>query len=139
MYNWNRSGTECDCMFYCSDDFNDPRERKTLEDLDYFIVTKFGASIVHENIPLQKDAKNIRFDEDYKINSIVDGNPIMDLMEGTAKTSYKTEYPLIVSKPQLDDINKNLRELFPKQAKDKMIKPVRNIRDNLFELRIGQW
>lgn len=141
MYNWNKKGTECDCMFYCSDDFMDPAERKTLEDMDYFIVTKFGQYIIRENITPQKAAKNMRFYDDYQIHSIVEGNPAMnELMPGSAKTSYKNSYDLTVNRQQLNNINQSLREQFRKiMNDDKKIAPVKKLGNGKYEIKIGQW
>lgn len=139
MYNWNKSGTECDCMFYCSDDFMDPVERKTLEDMDYFIVTKFGQYIIKENITPQKAAKNMRFYDDYQINSIVDGNPALNrLMPGSQKTSYKRDYPLVVDRKQLNNINQSLRDQFHKLMDDKKI-DAKKVAPGKYEVRVGQW
>lgn len=122
FYDWNFNGTECTASFVCSDDYSNPLENHTKEDMEEYVISKFGANII-------KDLSSAKEDKNLAGNNTPINNPLLDRYK---RDTYKSYYDLLVSKDELH------------QQAGSGIKPFKVIPNLSYKpddyiVRIGQW
>lgn len=141
FYNWSADNNECTATFWCNDSYADPALRKTKEDLNQMIVSKFGNNIISEYLPTPKafDPRNQRLGTPLK-------NPLLKINQQQKSDNYKEYYDLELTKPQLQEINRSLMHLAYKQGgqykqlreSENRIRPDR-IKGDTNIVRVGTW
>lgn len=139
---WNETGTECTGIFTCSFGvhFPDTRLNKTKEDLERYVNDKFGNNIIKESVSIPKE----KFDLSQKVaGNIVETNEALNLLPNSSdKTAYKEDYNLVLTKQDLENINRDMRRY--KKARHTTVKPFKIIRNSSYEkdkvmLKMGKW
>jgi hypothetical protein len=142
FFNWNSTGDECTAVFMCTSGINAPdiSLNHTQEDLEEYVIKKFGGNIIKENVPVPNKVMNLK--DNHIVATTVDTNPALKLLEPSERTSYKDYYDLVVSKNDLQEMNRTLH-LF-KNSHTCRILPFKVKQTSSFEadpiiLRIGKW
>lgn len=138
FYDWDPTGSECTAVFRCSDNFIDRRQNHTKEDLEEYVIKKFGANIILDNMANSKLNSIFDVKKNLLINTVVENNPALKLLPTSKRTSYKSTYDLNLTKPELQNVNFHLKEL-DKSLRDEVIKPIKVKDDNINMVRIGTW
>lgn len=61
FYDWTLTLDECTATFWCSDDNANPIERKTKEQLNDMIVSKFGNNIISDYMKMPSISKDTKW------------------------------------------------------------------------------
>ena len=117
---------EVRATFTCSDDYADPNYRHTDEELETYIIKKYGAFLVKENLP-----KPLNFMMDMKKIGEILTNP--DL-QGSHKTSYQDEYEQIIDKPEWIQLRMDKVGISPE---DTVTRP--GYKPDAVRIRFGVW
>ncbi|HYK46579.1 MAG TPA: hypothetical protein VEV83_15490 [Parafilimonas sp.] len=133
FYDWNYNGTECTASFVCSDDYSNPIERHTKEDMEEYVISKFGANIIKD--------WSAREDKNLAGNNTPINNPLLDRYR---KDTYKSYYDLLVSKEQLEETSRALSHVLPALKGVRHISPFKVVSNSSYKpdnyvVRIGQW
>jgi len=94
---------EVRATFTCSDDFADPNLRHTSEDLEEYIIKRYGAFLIKENQPTPKN-----FPMDMKKIGEILTNPNL---KGSHKDSYQDEYKLVISRPEWMQLKSDIKDI----------------------------
>lgn len=124
---------ECTATFTCFDDYPYFPYRKTKEDLEEYIVRRFGSMIL-------EDRKRSRL---LDLSSASKGVPLKHPIARLDKKdypsysdNYKEEYILDLTKEQLLEANGTLGRARLKVDK---VKPTSSYESDIYKLRIGKW
>jgi hypothetical protein len=132
---WNHNGSECTASFVCSDDYPNPFERYTKEDLQEYVIKTFGANII-------KDLTKVRQDPNLPGNNTLINHPLLDRYK---RDTYKKTYDLLVTREQLEETSRALGQVNPSTLKGfSHIFPFKVVPNSSYKkddyiLRIGQW
>jgi hypothetical protein len=131
---WNKEKNECTMTVTCFDDYPMPQFRRTKEDLEEYIVKKFGAMIL----------KDLRRPNNFHLDSASKGIPLKHPLIKQDKKDYpsfqdnfKEEYMLELTKNQLQEANGTLGSTNRLTA-DK-IKQTSGYESDIYRLRMGTW
>lgn len=134
FFDWDPTGKECTAVFRCSDDYIDRRQNHSKEDLEEYVIKKFGANIIKDKTPNKLNVK-----DNFLINTVVENNPALKLLPASTRTSYKSHYDLDLTKVELQNANFHLKEL-DKSLRDTAIKPFKTKGNgDINTVRIGTW
>jgi len=120
---------EVKATFTCSDDFADPHIRHNREDLETYIIKRYGAFLVKEDQP-----KPNNFAMDMKKICEILTNPNL---QASQKDSYQVEYEKILDKSDYLQLKKDIPNLPPLHAEDVIIRP--DWQPNAYRIRLGLW
>lgn len=131
---WNAEDNECTVAFTCFDDYPDPRFRHNKDDLETWIIRRFGAMILEDkrkprNIDLSAASRGMPLRHPL-IKKDKRDNPSM-------ADSFKEEYTLSLTKDQLREANSTLVKNNRLRA-DK-VKQSSGYASDIYQLRIGVW
>jgi len=117
---------EVRATFSCSDDYAEPTLCHNGDDLEEYIIRRYGAFLIKEGIPNPENfAMNMK-----KIGEILT-NP---KLTGNHKTSYQDEYEKVIDKPEWTQIKKDIPNI---KAEDTIIRP--EWRPDGYRVRFGVW
>lgn len=115
---------EVRATFSCSDDYADPRICHNADDLETYIIRRYGAFLIKDNIPKPKN-----FAMDMKKICEVTTNPMLQ-----RRDNYQDEYEKVLTKPEWEQLKKNIPDV---QYSNKEIS-YGYYPDN-FRIRLGLW
>lgn len=132
---WNEENNECTVTFTCFDDYPYPPYRKTKEDLEEYIVRRFGSMIIDDlrkprHLELSQASKGIPLKHPFIKIDKKDFPSYAD--------NYDSEYILQLTKQQLLEANSTFRRGSMRIKADR-VKPTSSYNSDIYELRIGQW
>lgn len=131
---WNKEKNECTATFTCFIDYPMPQFRKTKEDLEEYIVRRFGSMIIEDKRkPMQID-----------LSAASKGIPLTHPILKEDKKDYpsyadnfKEEYCLPLTKAQLLEANSMLET--GSRIKSDNIKKRSGYESDIYNLRMGKW
>ena len=131
---WNEEGNECDMTLTCFDDYPHPSFRKTKEDLESYLIRKFGSMIV-------EDKRRSRL---FSLTQASKGIPLKHPIVKKDKKdypsfsdNYASEYILELTKQQLMEANSTLQK--DERIKADRIKPTSSYDSDIYQVCIGEW
>jgi hypothetical protein len=120
---------EVTATFSCSDDYANPTLCHNADDLEEYIIKRYGAFLIRENQPRPKN-----FSMDMKKVAEVLTNPNL---QGSHKTSYQDQYDKIIDKPEYLQIKQNIPDLPEPSREDVIIRP--EWKPDAYRVRFGVW
>lgn len=131
---WNKENNECIMTLTCFDDYPFPKMRKTKEDLESYLVRKFGSMIIEDkrkpsNMDLSTSSKGIPLTHPILKADKKDYPSFAD--------NFKEEYYLPLTKKQMLEANGTLTPA--SRLKADHIKKHSSYESDIYNLRIGIW
>lgn len=131
---WNKQKNECTATFTCFSDYPIPKFRKTKEDLEEYIVRRFGSMIIEDkrkpsNLDTAAASKGIPLSHPALKQDKKDYPSYSD--------NFKEEYYLQLTKSQMLEANSTL--LGSKRLKADHIKKTSGYESDVYNVRIGRW
>jgi len=132
---WNAENNECTATFTCFDDYPYPLYRRTKEQLEEYVVRRFGSMIIESRrkpvkLDLQSASKGIPLKHPLVLIDKKDYPSLQD--------NFKEEYYLPLSKAQLTEANSMLGEKSNRIIPDH-IKKRSGYESDTRMVRIGKW
>jgi hypothetical protein len=131
---WNKEKNECTATFTCFSDYPIANFRKTKEDLEEYIVRRFGSMI------LEDKRKPSNLDPSVASKGVPLNHPLLKQDKKdypSFSDNYSEEYILPLTKPQLDEANSCM--LNGMRIKPDNIKKTSGYESDIYNLRIGKW
>jgi hypothetical protein len=135
---WNSEDNECTATFTCFDDYPYPPYRRNKEQLEEYVVRRFGSMIIEgkrrsRQLALSSASKGIPLTHPIVKKDKKDYPSLSD--------SYKDSYLLHLSKQDLQNANANLIFLRDSSARirPEKIKPTSSYTSDDFQIRVGKW
>lgn len=116
---------EVQATFTCSDDFADPRLRHNNEDLEEYIIKRYGAFLIKENIP-----KPANFPMDMKKIGEATTNPKLI----GRRDDYQDYYFKELEKPEWEELRLNIPDV---TYEDRII--TAGWKPDKYRIRMGLW
>lgn len=132
---WNEENNECTVTFTCFDEYPDPRFRHTKDELEEWIVRRFGAMILEDR------RKPTKLDLSAASKGIPLAHPIIKHDKKdypSLADSFKEEYIISLTKAQLQEANSTLLPKSNRLRADK-VKPTDSYASDIYQLRVGIW
>lgn len=126
QFDYNRD--EVQATFSCSDDYADPNLCHNADDLLEYIVRRYGAFLIKENLSTPKN-----FAMDMKKIGEVLTNPQLKL-KFNRRDTYQDEYEKIIDKPEWQNIKQDIPGIEPEET---IIRP--EWRPDGYRVRFGVW
>lgn len=131
---WNKANNECTMTVTCFDDYPFPKYRKTKEDLESYLIRKFGSMIIEDrrrgrNLDPSAASKGIPLKHPSVIKDKKDYPSLQD--------NFKEEYYLPLTKIQMLEANGTLDEI--NRLKADHIKKTSGYESDIYNLRMGIW
>jgi hypothetical protein len=131
---WNKEQNECTLTMTCFDDYPFPKYRKNKDDLELYLVKKFGSMIVEDKRkPVQLD-----------LSAASKGIPLKHPLVLVDKKDYPSlqdnfseEYFLPLTKKQLREANGTLPRSM--RIKPDNVKKTSGYESDVYNVRIGTW
>lgn len=117
---------EVRATFSCSDDYADPMLCHNADDLEEYIIRRYGAFLINDNLTKPKN-----FAMDMKKIGEVLTNPNL---QGSHKTSYQDEYEKVIDKPDWLQLKQDIPNV---TAEETIIRP--EWRPDGYRIRLGIW
>ena len=131
---WNKEKNECTATITCFDDYPFPTYRKTREELEEYVVKKFGSMI------LQDKRKPSNLDTAAACKGIPLTHPIVKQDKKdypSYQDNFREEYVLPLTRKQLIEANSTLTS--DKRIKPDKIKKTSGYESDIYQLRMGKW
>lgn len=131
---WNKEKNECTATFTCFTDYPMPQFRKTKEDLEEYIVRRFGAMI------LEDKRKPFNLDPSAASKGIPLTHPILKQDKKDYPSyadNFGEEYMLPLTRKQLIEANSTLTN--DMRIKPDKIKKTSGYESDIYQLRMGKW
>ena len=131
---WNKEKNECTATFTCFSDYPIAKFRKTKEDLEEYIVRRFGSMI------LEDKRKPSNLDPSAAIKGVPLTHPLLKQDKKDYPSfadNFKEEYYLPLTKSQMLEANSTL--LGSKRLRADHIKKSSGYESDIYNLRIGKW
>ena len=132
---WDKQNNECTMTITCFDDYPDPRFRKNKDDLQSYLVRKFGSMII----------KDARKPSALQLTMAAKGLPLTHPLLKQDKKDYpsfqdnfKEEYILDLTKAQMREANSTLNNN-EGRLKPEKIKQTSDYVSDIYQLRMGIW
>ena len=124
--------------FLCCDDFADPRINHTAEDLEIYIIKKYGAFIISDELH-----RPTNYDYTQKKVGELAGNPLLR-QSGSKQDSYNEIYSKILLKNEFQQLQRDwINFATPFKMQDTRIKPTikptSTYLSDLYKIDIGLW
>ena len=131
---WNREDNECTATFTCFDDYPYPVYRRTKEQLEEYIIRKFGSMIIEDRrkpvkLELASASKGIPLKHPHVLMDKKDYPSLQD--------NYSEEYILPLTRTRLQEANSLLPK--GKRITADNIKRTSGYESDIYNLRIGKW
>jgi hypothetical protein len=131
---WNKEKNECTATFTCFSDYPITNFRKTKEDLEEYIVRRFGAMILEDkrkpsNLSTAAASKGVPLTHPLLKQDKKDYPSFSD--------NYSEEYILPLTKAQLREANGTLPRTM--RIKTDNIKKTSGYESDIYNLRMGKW
>jgi len=123
-FTFNYDNDEVRATFTCSDDYADPRLNHNSEDLEAYIIRRYGAFLVKENL-----SKPSNFAMDMKKIGEVLTNPALQ-----KRDNYQDEYEKIIG----NDAWLEIKKAIPGITFDERI-PTSSYTKDAYKIRMGLW
>lgn len=132
---WNEQQNECTMTITCFDDYPFPKYRRTKEDLESYLVRKFGSMIIDDlrkprNLELTQASKGIPLTHPLVKEDKKDYPSMQD--------NFSEEYFLLLTKKELAEANGTMPESAIRLKPDH-IKKRSGYESDTYNLRIGIW
>jgi hypothetical protein len=132
---WNEEKNECTMTLTCFDDYPFPEYRRTKDDLQSYLVRKFGSMIIdsrHKSskLRLEDSAQGIPLKHPSLLRDKKDYPSYSD--------NFKEEYDLELTKDELLEANGSFRTQYQRLKADK-IKQIAGYESDKYHLRMGVW
>ncbi len=132
--NWNDEGNEVTATFTCFDDYPDPRFRHNKDELQQWVIKRFGSMIIEDrrkarHLNLSAASRGIPLNHPF-IKKDKRSNPSM-------ADSFRDEYILSLTKPQLQEANSTLPK--DNRLRADKVKQTSGYESDLYQLRVGIW
>lgn len=134
---WNADKNECTVTFTCFDDYPDPRFRRNKEELEEWVIRRFGSMIIEDkrrprNLDLSAASKGIPLGHPMIKEDKKDFPSFAD--------NYKEDYILELTKKQLEEANSTLmNRVHSSRLKYEKVKPTSSYKSDIYQLRMGTW
>jgi hypothetical protein len=130
---WNQEDNECTMTITCFDDYPFPQFRRDKDDLESYLVRKFGSMIIEDkrkptNMDLSASSKGLPLTHPVIRHDKKEFPSLAD--------SYDEEYILEITKPQLLEANGTLGR---GRLKPDTIKQTSSYTPDICRLRMGKW
>lgn len=133
---WNVEGNECTVTFTCFDDYPDSRFRRTKEDLEEWVIKRFGSMILEDkrkprSLDLSAAAKGLPLTHPIVKKDRKDFPSL--------QTNFDEEYYLPLTKEQLIEANSTLAASTGTRIKPDNVKKTYGYESDVYNLRMGTW
>ena len=136
---WNREDNECTATFTCFDNYPYPPYRRTKEDLEEYVVRRFGSMIIESkrrgrNLDLSSASKGVPLKHPLVLMDKKDYPSMQD--------NFSEEYLLPLTKEQLIEANSVLvddNNIYGRRIKADKIKKTSGYESDIHMVRIGKW
>jgi hypothetical protein len=131
---WNKEDNECTATFTCFDDYPYPLYRRTKEQLEEYVIRRFGSMIIEDR---RKPSKLV-------LSSASKGIPLKHPLVLIDKNDYPSyqdnfseEYILPLTKIQLREANSLLKK--GRRITPEEIKKTSGYESDIYRVRMGKW
>ena len=133
---WNKEDNECTATFTCFDDYPYPLYRRTKEELEEYVVRRFGSMIIEgkrrsRQLALTAASKGVPLKHPIVLMDKKDYPSLQD--------NFREEYLLPLSKMQLIEANGTLVQTKGMRIKPDNIKKTSGYESDVYNVRIGKW
>ena len=131
---WNKEKNECTATITCFDDYPFPTYRKTREELEEYVIKKFGSMI------LQDKRKPSNLDTAAACKGLPLQHPLVKQDKKdypSYQDNFSEEYVLPLTRKQLIEANSTLTS--DKRIKADSIKKISGYESDIYKLRMGKW
>lgn len=131
---WNREDNECTATFTCFDDYPYPLYRRTKEQLEEYVVRRFGSMIIEgkrksRQLALSSASKGVPLKHPIVLMDKKDYPSLQD--------NFREEYLLPLSKMQLSEANSLLKS--GRRIRPDSVKKTSGYESDVYNVRIGKW
>ena len=131
---WNDEDNECTATFTCFDSYPYPPYRRTKEDLEEYVVRRFGSMIIESkrrgrNLDLSSASKGVPLKHPLVLMDKKDYPSLQD--------NFSEEYILPLTKVQLIEANSLLKK--GRRIRPDNIKKTSGYESDVYNVRMGKW